>query len=193
MNKWLSKILALLLLLLVMSIGFFLLVGPASSYYDSLQVEKRQLEHRLSYFRQIVEHKDEMIDKIDKAKNSRNDIQIYLTSVKPALAAAELQSLIKKRMKKAGAELLSSQSVSIDEDADRQIGVAVHCKTDIFGLQRLLHSIEYSAPLLLLSQLDVGRGSQTIYRVSNKNNKSQNLDVKFTVYGFLAKQETLKQ
>lgn len=189
MNTLVSKIIALLLLCIVIGIGFFVVVAPAWSYYESLQIEKRQLENRLNYFRQVVDRKDEMVAQINEAKDNRNELQIYLRSKKPALAAAELQSLLKKRMQKAGAELLSSQAVSADENSDKQIGVAVHCKTDIFGLQKLLHSIEYSDPLLLLSQLDIGRSSQTIYRSSNNDNKRQSLDIKFTVHGFLSSGE----
>lgn len=179
------KLLALVILAVVLLMLYALVGGPLLAYYDTLDQERFQLQKRLHSYRIIASSKDQVIEQTRLNIDDRAKHTLYLESEKPALATAELQTLVKDRALLAGAELLSSQPVITELDELGLIAVAIHCRGDIFALQKMMHSIEYSQPVLVIEQIEVARGTQNVYRGNLNSSDKQALDIKFTVAGFI--------
>lgn len=80
----------------------------------------------------------------------------YLQQVSPALAAAELQGLVKRAVAQAGGELISTQVLAAQApDRPREIAVSARARGDVRALQRMLYELESGLPLVFVERLSV--------------------------------------
>ena len=87
-----------------------------------------------------------------------------------------------------GAKILSTQPVTSGNRDDRQVKVAVHCRADIISLRNLVYELEAHIPVLIIDKINIGRGFRTTFRDQRSKDKSEALDIRFDVSGFLATQ-----
>jgi len=105
-----------------------------------------------------------------------------------ALAAAELQSLVKGLIERSGGGLVSTQPL-VDSGADAvgevpgSVRLRVRMRGDMESLRDVLHSLESSMPLLVLDNVSIVKARQVRRRRGSDNQGP--LQVNFDLTGFV--------
>ena len=104
----------------------------------------------------------------------------YLKGRTGALAAAELQQQIKGIVGTARGQLVSTQTLPVEESSPTsKITVRVRMRTDTDAMLKVLHSLESGKPLLFVENLTIRR-----YQRRRKQQGNQ-LDVNFDLSGYM--------
>ena len=106
---------------------------------------------------------------------------LFLAATTDAVAAAELQTLVRNAATELGASVTSTRVLPTnDGDRPRRVGVAVQLKTEYDPLIRLLHRLESGNPAVRLSAIEIQRTGDT----------ASELAVRMEAYGFLREEKT---
>ena len=180
-----GRLLALGILFILVLLFVMLIVNPylgllsASNDYVSDQAFQLQRGNKM------LQRKEFYLDEIDRFQDSFDEEDIYLSSTKKALATAEIQQIIKRISSQSDAELISSQPVSSDEAEINRVGLSVRVKADIFSLQKLLYEIEAGKPNLFVDEIQIDRGSRTIYKFKSQESNNQSLNITMKLFGYI--------
>lgn len=181
-RRWL----ALLLLLMVVAIAISALIVPYYLVLAGYDEKLQRLEERLVTYRAIV-HDGEValtqqrqLDRIESANG------YFLTSLKPALATAELQRRVKQVIEQSGAAVVSSQMLGERNDHDlNQVVLRVQMRTGVEELSKIFHSLEGQPPVLMLDNVLIGARPMAGTPAQRSIAGGPQLDVRFDVIGFL--------
>lgn len=182
-----NRLLALGILFILVLLFVMLVVNPylgvlsASSDYVSDQAFQLQRGNKM------LDKKEYYLDEIDRFQDSFSAEDIYLSSAKKALATAEIQQIIKRISSQSDAELISSQPVSADDAEVNRVGLSVRVRADIFSLQKLLYKIEAGKPNLFVEEIQIDRGSRTIFKFQNLESNNQSLNINIKLFGYIKK------
>jgi general secretion pathway protein M len=108
-----------------------------------------------------------------------------LESPNESLAAVALQDRVKAAVGTVHGDLRSTQVLAArDEGKFRRIAIRGEVTVDIAGLQRVLYDLEAGSPLLFLDNVEIRvperpRGAGAV--------ENSNLDMRFDLYGYIAK------
>ena len=169
---------AVLLFILLFVQPYLGLLNKSAEYLDSMHFQS-------SNHARLLRKKDFYLDEIDRLEFTSQADDVYLQSTKKSLASAEIQQIFKRLAENSQAELISSQSIGEDVDGDNSVGLRVRLKADIFSLQKLIYQLETASPSLVIKEITINRGSRAIFKFSKANSKSQTLDVRMQVFGYL--------
>ena len=179
-----SRILALGILVIVVLLFYMLLVNPYISFLSSSQEYVNDQAFQLKRNNILLSKREFYVDELDKLENSYSSDEVYLRSTKNALATAEMQQLIKQLAARSNAELISTQSISEDDELNA-VGLSIRIKADIFSLQKFIYSLEGGSPNLFIKELLINRGGRAIFRHNNTESNSQSLDVTMRAIGYI--------
>lgn len=184
-QRWLAVALLAVVVLLVGSVFIAPLVAKALE----LNEEKNDLMFRLQRYQRIINRKDDVLDNIDKIKADYRSQGYFSSQNTVALASADLQQVVKNAIAAAGGQLTSTQVLPSKQEGDFSlIGVKVRMSGDIEVLRSVLYRIETSAPLLVISELDIRPERGRRNRKTRQIEPSNKLNVSFLVTSFMTKQ-----
>ncbi len=177
MSRILQRLAAVALLLLVVVVGYAGLAAPLAAHYAVLEQRERQTARLLERYRRIVARTE-----APSAATGTHNLpltEIYLPGESPAQAVAALQDRVKFAAADAGARLGSVEVLAprADGGLNRQ-AVRARFTADTQSLQKVLHSLESSRPLLLLNNLYVRA------RDTRSDTSQLRLDIRIDVVGF---------
>jgi general secretion pathway protein M len=179
------RMLALGILLLALATLFGISVWPillANRHYQetisSLESRLRKLE-RAAAIGETLEPKYEMLKRLQNA-----DVQ-ELRSTSPAVAAAELQRLVKRIAVARNAQVLSAQNLTAHQEAgfDR-ISLKVRMRGELESIVQAFYDLETGEPFVFLDNVSIraSRGRRVRGRVAPQ----QTLDIDMEVIGYMA-------
>ena len=182
LTKRQSQLLALVIMTVLLMIIFTLTVAPLWAlnrhYLDTIDL----LETRLEILQRTVATGSELRSQHDQLKQMLASNRHYLKSSTEALAAADLQGIIKRISRAKGMEVLSTQILPTIEESDF-IGVTlkVRMRGKLDNMVRVFHALETGQPYLFLDNVSVRSRLQH----SRKANFVQVLDVEFDLIGYM--------
>ena len=182
LTKKQRQLLALVILTVLMVIIFTLTIAPLWAlnrhYLDTIDQHERHLE----ILQRTVAAGSELRSRHEQLKRMLASNRHYLKSSTEALAAADLQGIIKRISRAKDMEVLSTQILPTTEESDF-IGVTlkVRMRGKLENMVRVFHALETGQPYLFLDNISVRSRLQR----SRKANFVQMLDVEFDLIGYM--------
>lgn len=181
----LSRGIAIGLLMVVLAMIYLLLVLPVHNRYLS---NKQELEHyssQIANYKAIANSRTKIEELLQTVQPRENALGYYLKGSTQALASAELQAYVRSIIEASKGSLVSTQPiVKGDREPERTVRVSVRMTGSIDSLQQVFYRIATGVPVLLTDDVMVRRGKSSLPR-SDKQEDDGNLDVQFTITGFV--------
>ncbi len=181
------RVLALGILFIVILVVAAVIIEPYIVTYKNSVEHLDEVTFRLKQDKKAVQKQNFYIEEIKRLSRIHGERDVYLRSDRMALATAEIQQILKSAAKKSGAELISSRSLADDEEEPGKVGVQVRAKSNIFGLRKLLYSLETGRPRLFIAEITISRGGRAVYRFGKSESTNQSLDIQLQVFGYIKK------
>jgi len=188
-SKLSQRWLALGLLALVLLVFSLLVVMPIINKGLELNESKQALAFRLQQYERVLATQDQVAANVEQIKQAYAE-QGYLNSQQTsALASAELQEFIKKTIVEAGGQLSSTQVLPVSTKGEfTRITISVRMTGSSEVLRTVLYSIETSAPLIVIDQIDIRPMRGVRNRATRQLELSNELNVNFQAVSFMRKQ-----
>ncbi len=186
LNK--SRIAALALLVgvvLIFSLGLF---GPLLAINQSYRERIEDSEFKLQKLRKIAAEKDFWLKRLEEIKMQGKAEGRLIARDTAALASADLQSLIKEAVNRAGGELISTQVIpEHKEEQFNRVAVKVRMTGSTQALRDILHSFESGHPILFVDNLNIRpiRNVQPMLPGRKAGKVTDKLSVDFDVIGYI--------
>jgi general secretion pathway protein M len=177
-----SRVLALALLALVLIVAYAILVMPYTAYVASARDRVSALSDQLLRYRSLVSMEDRVREHLRKIEDDESAASDFLDATTPALASADLQQYIKTAVQEAGGNLVSTQALPSDEDAElvgATVRVGIRGNSDT--LYALLYTLEERQPIVHIGNLQL-RG---LARTGMVTKDGDRLDIRFELTGYL--------
>lgn len=190
----LRQLLAVLILLTVVSLLLWLVIGPLLSRFQSDEEIIAGLQQRLTVYQRLVAELPAQEARLAELKRSDPMTRLVFAETRPALAGAELQQQIGQLIGTIGAQVISTQILSL-EDAEAPlpaVGIKVHMRGETEQLVRLLYELAHHQPLLLVENIVVlsnPRVDMQRIRQAADLKAVPSLDITFDLKGFIARGE----
>ena len=184
-----QKILAISLFLIVFVVfagGVAVPIWLVNQYYSD-RID--QMNTRLSILKRTTSEGESLLPEYNRLKKFRLSDKRYLKTKSEALAAAEIQRVIKGIIVPNGGEILSTQIISRNQkDKIPQITLKVRMRCDINSLVKVFYKMETGDPFLTIDSLTIR--SRNIRRRRSVRNKEvqqapSNLDIQFEISGYI--------
>jgi general secretion pathway protein M len=181
-SRWLALgLLGGILLALYLSV-----IGPLVSLAEEYDDTVGDLQFRLQRYRKIAAEKEGLLTRLEQIKTEGREDQSYLMRDTAALASADLQTLIKEAVSKAGGELTSTQVIpERKEERFTRIAVKVRMNGSTEVIREVLHSFESSTPFLFVQNLNVRPIRMPRSPASKQPQAPLKLSVDFDVVGYM--------
>jgi general secretion pathway protein M len=190
----LRQLLAVLILLAVVSLLLWLVIGPLLSRFQSDEEVIAGLQQRLQVYQRLVAELPAQEARLAELKRSDPVTRLVIAETRPALASAELQQQIGQLIGTIGAQVISTQILSL-EDAESPlpaVGIKVHLRGETEQLVRLLYELANHEPLLLVENIVVLSNPRVDMRRMRRAADLKvvpSLDITFDLKGFIARAE----
>ncbi len=170
-------------LLLLIYLGIIApLIGLTGEYADTVS----DLQFRLERYRKIAVEKEGLMAQLEQIKLEGQQDQHYLTRATAALASADLQTLIKEAVSKAGGELTSTQVIpERKEDRFTRVAVKVRMNGKTEVIREVLYDFESSTPFLFIQNLNIRPIRMPRNPASKQPQPLLKLSVDFDVVGYM--------
>jgi general secretion pathway protein M len=179
------QLLALAILSMVVVIIFALTVAPLWAVNRHYLYTIEVLDGRLEILQRTASAGSGLRSQHEQLKRSLARNRHYLTSTSEALAAADLQRIVKQIAGTKGMEVLSTQILPASEEAEfTRVALKVRMRGVLDNLVEVFHTLETGQPYLFLDNVSVRSTS----RRRHSDIAAQMLDVDFDLIGYMHKQ-----
>jgi len=114
------------------------------------------LEFRLQKFRKIAGEKNDWLKRLEEIRQQSQKEERFISRDTPALASADMQTLIKEAVTTAGGELISTQVIpEHKEEQFTRIAVKVRMTGSTPVLRDVLFAFESRNPILFVENLNL--------------------------------------
>ena len=186
-DSLLARALALVLLAAAVAGAWLLVVVPVLDAYRETAVAIEQAENLLQRQRALAAQRPLLVARIEEQKEQAEAIAGYLGGPSDALAAAQLQDVLKAVVEAAGGELRSTRILPAEaveaSPGTRRTALQVQMIATIEGLAEILYGLEAGQPYLLIDELFVR--SQRERRQLGELELEPRLDVSLRLSGFV--------
>ena len=186
LNK--SRISALGLLIGVVLIFSLGILGPLLAISDSYSERLEDLGFKLQKLRKIAAEKDYWLKRLEEIKKQGKAEGRLIARDTASLASADLQTLIKEAVTRAGGELTSTQVIpEHKEEQFNRVAVKVRMTGSTQALRDILHSFESGHPILFVDNLNIRpiRNVQPMLPGRKAGKVTDKLSVDFDVIGYI--------
>ena len=183
-----SRIYALALLIGVTLIFVLGLLGPLLVIGNGYGEHLEELEFKLQKLRKIAAEKDYWVKRLEEIKQQGKAEGRLIARDTSALASADLQTLIKEAVNRAGGELISTQVIpEHKEEQFIRVAVKLRMTGSTQVLRDVLHSFESGHPILFVDNLNIRpiRISQPMLPGRKAGKVTDKLSVDFDVVGYI--------
>ena len=183
------RALALAILVAIPLVIWLAIIDPIwQSWVDAEETEGRSLE-LIADFRQAGAMRPALEAELKAVETSGKTLPGFVTGNTPALAAASLQSDIKRIIESKGGQVRSTQDLQpAREHGVEKIGVRFDITTSLEALPRIVYEIETHSPYLFIDNLEI-RAPEDVRPETYVANKPI-LIIRWDVYGYRAVGET---
>jgi general secretion pathway protein M len=174
----------LLALLVAAAAGIGLPVWSLGQSYSERIDEQQRL---LGEYQRIAAGGEGLQQEVQRLQRWQSSSKLYLRANTEALAAAELQRIVKQQAAARGGRVMSTQTLAgKQEDAFTRVTLKVRLRTDMQGMLHTLHGLESRRPLLFIDNLSIrSRTSRRRDPTTGKPLEAVALDITFEVSGFV--------
>lgn len=186
LSKTQRQLLALAILILIVVIIFMLTVAPLWAlnrhYLDSID----GLEGRLEILQRTVAAGSGLRSQHDQLKRTLASDRHYLKSTTEALAAADLQGIVKRIAGQKDMQVLSTQILPTIEQSDfTRVALKVRMRVRQDSMVKVFHALETGQPYLFLDNVSVSSRNR---RVGRSKVGQILLNVDFDLIGYMPRQ-----
>jgi len=151
-----ERLIAVALLVFSIALIYMLVLAPLFALKQEYAESVDELEFRLERYRKIAAERPQWSRQVEEIKQHGRVSEQYITKDTPALASADLQTLIKEIVTASGGELISTQVVpEQQEDQLTRIAVRIRMNGNTKVLRDVLHAVETSQPILWVDNLNL--------------------------------------
>ncbi len=180
---WISRVLAVVLLLAVLMVSYLFIVPPLMANYSDTRNAVDQSTTMLTRYQSLAVKRPALELQIEELKGRRTSREIYLAGATDALAAAELQNRVKSIIENQSGSLRSIQPVpGTDDGAFQRVMIRVQMSAAIGAVYRILYDLESAKPFLFIDNMEIGNRKSR--RRKDTNSEDPALLVRFDLYGY---------
>ena len=155
-TPWISRLTALLLLVLAVFGAYLFLVEPLVVGHDEVDREIGDAQEQLAHFDRLAAMRPAVAQQLQQVDSQQTAQGYYLSGGTDALAAAGLQDRINALVADNGGTLRSTQPMpGVEEQGFRRITLKVQLTATIEELFETLYELESGAPILFVEDLDI--------------------------------------
>jgi len=178
-----SRMFAIALLLLVVLAAGLVILGPPFALYQAQANTINDSKRELATYRRLVGSKRELERRLAGLSRRSAASKYYVQGSTPALATANIQKYLKSIVTRNGAEVISTQIIAAQSDADgNQVSLRVHMRADIDSAMAILHSVESGRPMLFVD--DLAMNARPVRGRTPDDPPTVQLDMQFELKGF---------
>jgi general secretion pathway protein M len=179
-----ERLLAVGLLLFAIGLIYMLVLSPLLALRKEYAESVDELEFRLERYRKIAAERPLWSRRVEEIKQHGRVSEQYIAKETPALASADLQTLIKEIVTTSGGELISTQVVPEQQEEQlTRIAVRIRMNGSTRVLRDVLHAVETSQPILWVDNLNL-RPIRMPMRPGSKAAPDR-LSIDFEVVGYM--------
>ncbi len=186
LNK--SRLAALALLFAAVLVAYLGLVGPLLAIIGGYAERIEESEFKLLKLRKIAAEKDYWLKRLEEIKRQGQAEGRLISRDTAALASADLQTLIKEAVNRAGGELISTQVIpERKEEQFTRVAVKLRMTGSTQMLRDVLYAFESGHPLLFVENLNIRpiRTMQAPFPGRKPAKMADKLSVDFDVVGYM--------
>jgi len=184
----LQRIVALLLLCAVLFGAYLLIDRVWLGKYRYYQNNIAEMQNRLQRFQAISAQREVLEAQLQRVRQDSSVDEFYLQKSSTMLAASDLQQRVKTAIESLGGALVSTQVLPVTtEGTFSRVAIRAQMTADTEILQRLVHDLEASRPLLFIDELQV-RSQPIRRRDPNDRGKTlveTRLTIQFELSGYI--------
>ncbi len=190
MTPRLSRLFAILVLIVVLAIPYHLVIQPIVQQHLDLSAQIEDQRELLSEFRRSGANLDLLRAYLDEADGQPFLNAAYLSGETEALAAAQLQNFVKQAVEQAGGILNSTQILPAESNGRlRKVTARINMTGTMDAVFQTLYRLEAAKPMLFLDNVDMGsrsnrRRARQRRRTDAKVMESD-LNVAFDISGYM--------
>jgi hypothetical protein len=178
------RIIALAILIGVLAALWSGLVGPLLNVGREHEDYVAKQQKLLTGYRKLASTGASLQTQLDALRASQEREAGFLDGATVALAAAKLQSDLKRLIEASGGEVKSTLNLPPLETGDfKRIGIRLDLRTNVSGLQEAIYALETFTPQLFIDKLDIRTAGSD--GSADAATKEPNLTVICEVYGYL--------
>lgn len=184
LNPQQRRLLALAILVLALGAVFSVTLVPVLLANRHYQDSIAGLESRLQRLQRAAAIGDTLQSQYEQLKGSQTTDAQYLKSNSPALAAAELQRLVKRILVAKNAEVVSTQILTTrQEEGFDRVSLKVRIRGELENIVQAFHVIETGEPFVFLDNVSVraSRGR----RLRGQTPTRQTMDIDMELIGYM--------
>ena len=183
-----SRVLALALLFAAILAAYFALLAPLLAIKAGYAEHIDELEFKLQKLRRTAAEKDYWLGRLEEIKKQGQSEGRLIARDTAALASADLQTLIKEAVNRAGGELISTQVIpERKEEQFTRVAVKLRMTGSTQMLRDVLYAFESGHPILFVENLNIRpiRNMQPQFPGNKAPKPTDKLSVDFDVIGYM--------
>ncbi|MGB3625470.1 MAG: type II secretion system protein GspM [Henriciella sp.] len=178
-----QRLLATSLLLAALAATFFLIVQPVANAFSTQQTRIDKAQSNLVKWQGVIASESDIVAAAAVINRDERLERGTLRASSDTQAAAGLQSLVRKALLNAGADVRSSQILPADEAGEmRMVGVRVVYMANSEQLERAIMSVENSMPYLFVREADIQISASS--RRATSAGEAPELQVRMDIFAF---------
>ena len=188
-TPWISRLAALLLLLLVIGAVYGFVLEPIIIGYSETDQKIAEARDQISRYQRLAAMRPGLSKQVEQSASQAMSRSYYLSGSTDALAAAGLQDRVNALIAGKGGSLRSTQPMpGVDEEQFRRITLRVQMTGTTEALFETLYALEAGTPLLFVENLDIQSGAvrkRTQGAVAQSAPDAPMLSVGFDLSGYM--------
>lgn len=178
------RMLALAILILALGVLFGVTAVPVLLANQHYQDTIESMENRLQQLKRTAAIGDALQPQYSQLKSWRKTDAQYLKSSSPALAAAELQRMVKQVIQEKNAQITSTQILAMQqEEGFDRVSLKVRIRGELEKVVEAFYVIETGEPFIFLNNVSIRASSGR--RIRGKIAPVQTLDLDFELIGYM--------
>ena len=189
-GSWLSRLVALAILMLLLLAAYQLIVQPALDLYKANDQRVTQMSNLLERYQRLATSQSLIADRLADIKEQGSSADGYWAGPSDALAAAQMQDRVSLVIEAHGGEVVSVQIINETtaegSSSTRQAELGLRLATTMAGLAAIVHDLETTMPYMFIDRLIVTPERKR--RASEANGGpavEPKLDVRLNVFGYV--------
>jgi len=170
-----GKVLALAIAALAIGAFYLVAVAPALAFYDANAIKLQDRQEMIARFEAAKRDLPALRAEAEKLRRQPGGASMLFASATDAVAAADVQSMLKDLVEAGDGKLASTQTLPAEtRGALRRVGVRISFSGDLMLVTGVLVGIDAARPVLSVGGLEL----------RNAADDGQTLTVAMDVYGF---------
>jgi general secretion pathway protein M len=154
--KWISRLAALSLLVVVLAAIYSFVVEPTITAYAGADQAIAEANEQLEHFERLAATRPALSEQMAELKQRQASQGFYLSGGTDALAAAALQDRLKSVIEGNGGTVRSIQPLAgVDEQGFRRVTVRVQFTASTESMFRTVYALEAGTPLVFIEGLEI--------------------------------------